>query len=89
MSFQAIRIATTATVTTTPAYIVTARLKAGAAAGTLSIYNNTTAAANRIAILSCAAANTTDELRVPVRAKSGTVKCVMSAVTLEGWLYVE
>ena len=88
MSFEAIRIATTATVTRTPAYIVTARLKAGAAAGTLSIYNNTTAAANRVAILA-AAANDADELRVPVRIKSGTAKVVMSAVTLEGWLYVE
>jgi len=89
MSFQAVRIATTATVSVSPAYIITARLKAGAAAGTLSLYNNTTAAANRIAILSCAAANTVDELRIPVRAKSGTVKAVMSAVTLEGWVYVE
>ena len=89
MSFQYNRIVTTAVVSISPAYVITARLKAGAAAGTLALYNNTTAAANRIAFLSCAAANTTDELRVPVRAKSGTVKAVLSANTLEGFVYVE
>jgi hypothetical protein len=87
MFYKSNRIATTATQTYTNVYVVKARLKAGAAAATLTLYNSTTAATDKIAMLG-AVASAADELRVPVRVKSGTLKAVLTPNTAEAFILV-
>ena len=87
--FNTTRVVTTADTTITAAGTVgsyiAARLAAGAAAAVLRIYNNTTAAANQVAILK-AAANTADELGVPVRCQNA-VKVQLSVNTGTAFIY--
>ena len=86
--FNVTRLTTTAatTVTTDPSYVC-ARLTAGAATAKLRIFNGSTAAAAQVAILSCSAANTADELSVPLRCPAG-VRVLMSVNTATAFIFV-
>lgn len=86
--FNVTRLTTTAatTINAVPSYVC-ARLTAGGAAAKLRIFNGSTAAAAQVAILSCSAANTADELSVPIRCDSG-VRVLMSVNTSTAFIYI-
>jgi hypothetical protein len=85
--FNTTRHTTTAatTITSTPSYVC-ARLIAGAAAAKMRVFNGSTAATAQVAILSCSAANTADELSVPIRCPDG-VRVLMSVNTATAFIY--
>ena len=86
--FNTTLLTTTAatTITTGPSYVC-ARIAAGAAAAKLRIFNGGTGASKLIAILSASAANTSDELSVPIRCDGG-VRVIMSVNTSTAFIYV-
>lgn len=83
--FNVTRVATSADtlITASPAYVV-ARVSAAGAAAVLSIFNGTTAAANKVGELS-AAANAADELGFPIRCKRG-VRVQLTGASAEAFI---
>lgn len=85
--FKVTRVATTADTTITPCYYVVARVSAGAVAAVCSVFNGTTAVANKVIELS-AAANGADECGFPVRTDAGFVKVQLTPNTAEAFIGV-